>query len=250
MMRITITLEKYEMRIPIAAGIVTLSLIASLMAETVSAKPSKTEKEETRGVLTGLLVGAAVAGPIGAGVGAMFGGAVIGKLVGYNRINGELENEIVQLHTVNQANLEKMHTEMTNLDGELKKMIEIQTASWNSRQLPIQFKTASSDIEQHYQQQLNEIARILSRNLDTKVSLAGFADQRGDRLYNQSLSENRVSNVYSYLIARGVNANQISTKAFGESQPLGTDKTPENYFFDRRVVMQFSFDIDAYLASR
>ena len=180
----------------------------------------------------------------------MIGGAVIGKLVGYHRINRELEHEVVELNTANKTNAERMTSEITNLDVELKKMIEIQTVSWNSRQLPIQFKTASSDIEQHYQEQLNEIARILSRNLDTRVSLSGFADRRGDPAYNQSLSENRVSNVYKYLIARGVNANQVSTNAFGESKPLSTDESNENHFFDRRVVMQFSFDLDAYLASR
>jgi outer membrane protein OmpA-like peptidoglycan-associated protein len=40
------------------------------------------------------------------------------------------------------------------------------------------------------------------------------------------------------------------TNAFGESKPLSQEETPENHFFDRRVVMQFSFDLDAYLASR
>ena len=33
-------------------------------------------------------------------------------------------------------------------------------------------------------------------------------------------------------------------------KPLSQEETPENHFFDRRVVMQFSFDLDAYLASR
>lgn len=238
------------MKIPFSVEIVSLSLIASVFTGSAFAEPKNTEREETRGAIAGLVVGAAVAGPIGAGVGAMVGGAVIGKLFGYNRINRELETEVVKLEADNKINTTKMHTEISNLDEELKNMIEIQTASWNSRQLPIQFRTASSDIEQHYQKQLNEIARILSRNLDTRVSLSGFSDQRGDHLYNQSLSENRVANVHSYLISRGVKTNQIVTKAFGESQPLSTEDTSESHFFDRRVVMQFSFDIDAYLASR
>ncbi len=238
------------MKIPFAVGIVSLSLLASVVTTSAVAAPKKTEKEETRGAIAGLVVGAAVGGPIGAGVGAMVGGAVFGKLVGVHRVNRDLESEVVALEKNNKLSVDKMHSEIANLDGELKRMIEIQTASWNSRQLPIQFKTASSDIEQHYQAQLNEIARILSRNLDTRVSLSGFADRRGDHLYNQTLSENRVANVHAYLISRGVNKSQIVTKAFGESQPLNTEETPENHFFDRRVVMQFSFDLDAYLASR
>ncbi len=238
------------MRIPFAVGIVSLSLLSAVVTTSAFAAQKKTEKEETRGAVVGMVVGAAVAGPIGAGVGAMVGGAVLGKLVGYHRMNRELASEIASNRQKNKASADKMHSEIANLDHELKRMIEIQTASWNSRQLPIQFKTASSDIEQHYQKQLNEIARILSRNLDTRVSLSGFADRRGDHLYNQSLSENRVANVHAYLISRGVKRQQIVTKAFGESQPLSAEETPENHFFDRRVVMQFSFDLDAYLASR
>ena len=238
------------MKIPFAVGIVSLSLLTAVVTTSAAAAPKKTEAEETRGAAVGLVVGAVVGGPIGAGVGAMVGGAVLGKLVGYHRINRELESEMISLAHKKKSNEEEMHSEIANLDDELKRMIEIQTASWNSRQLPIQFKTASSDIEQHYQAQLNEIARILSRNLDTRVSLSGFADRRGDHLYNQTLSENRVSNVHAYLTSRGVKKNQIVTNAFGESKPLSQEETPENHFFDRRVVMQFSFDLDAYLASR
>jgi len=238
------------MRIPFSATIIGLSLVASLYSGSGLAQTKNTEEEETRGAIAGLVVGAAVGGPVGAGFGAMLGGAVLGKLAGYSRINRELEDEVVQLQTDGQLSEKKMHTELANLDDELKRMIKIQTASWNSRQLPIQFKTASSTIEQHYQQQLDEIARILTRNLDTRVSLSGFSDRRGDPAYNQSLSESRVSNVYNYLVSRGVNTTQIATKAFGESQPLSTEETAENHFFDRRVVMQFSFDLDAYLASR
>jgi sortase system peptidoglycan-associated protein len=218
---------------------------------------SGTAKEEGRGMLGGAIIGAGVGGPLGAGLGAIIGGGIIGKLVGVSRINRELvvQNNDLEFKFKNQEiavvnNTKKMKVRISKLSKELDAMLEAQTASWNSRQLPIQFRTGSSEIESQYREQLEQIARILSRNLDTKVSLSGFADRRGDLNFNQSLSENRVNKVQGYLLSRGVKSNQILTHAFGESQPISSDESFENDFFDRRVVMQFSFDIKAYLASR
>ena len=85
------------MKIPFAVGIVSLSLLTAVVTTSAVAAPKKTETEETRGAAVGLVVGAVVGGPIGAGVGAMVGGAVLGKLVGYHRINRELESEMISL---------------------------------------------------------------------------------------------------------------------------------------------------------
>ena len=216
-----------------------------------------TSKEEGRSMLAGAVIGAGVGGPFGAGLGAIIGGGILGKLIGVSRINKELvvqNNDLEQMfknrQTVELDNSKIMKIQIVNLSKELESMLEVQTASWNSRQLPIQFRTGSSEIESQYRQQLEQIARILSRNLDTKVGLSGFADRRGDSSFNQILSESRVSTVQSYLLSRGVKPNQILTNAFGESQPISKEESFENDFFDRRVVMQFSFDIKSYLASR
>lgn len=239
-----------KMRQIAAIGIFTLAG-SSVMAAT------ETSKEEGRGALTGAVIGASVGGPFGAGLGAIIGGGIIGKLIGVSRINSELivaNNELEYVLKNQQeeqrSSDQKMKVQIANLSQELNAMLRNQTASWNSRQLPIQFRTGSSEIESQYVKQLNQIARILSRNLDTKVSLSGFADRRGDLNYNQSLSENRVAQVQQYLVSRGVKANQILTKAFGELQPINDEENFENDFFDRRVVMQFSFDMKSYLAAR
>ena len=69
----------------------------SIMANSSLAKERDTKAEETNGVITGLVIGASIGGPFGAGVGAILGGGIIGKLVGTNRINRELEVELHDL---------------------------------------------------------------------------------------------------------------------------------------------------------
>jgi len=234
--------------------------IFTLVGSSVMAAPdttTNTSKEEGRGALTGAVIGASVGGPLGAGLGAIIGGGIIGKLIGVSRVNGELMVANEELEIVIQSRQkekrghdQKMKVQIANLSQELNAMLRSQTQSWNSRQLPIQFRTGSSEIESQYVEQLNQIAHILSRNLDTKVSLSGFADRRGDLKYNQSLSENRVIQIQQYLASRGVKNSQILTNAYGETKPISHEDSYENDFFDRRVVMKFSFDVKSYLAAR
>jgi len=51
------------------------------------------------------------------------------------------------------------------------------------------------------------------------VMAIGYADRMGSDASNQVLSEERVNNVKSYLVSRGVPANRVQTSAWGESRP-------------------------------
>lgn len=227
----------------IAAGLLTLVASSSLAVET------STEKEEHRGALGGAVIGAAIGGPIGAGAGAILGGGVLGKLWGFKRIDNEKREALV---SENRA-LKVAKGDQGQLIAELNRDIDTllaKSTEWKARQLPIQFKTASSEIEGHYEPQLREVSALLSRNPDTSVVLSGFADRRGDSTYNQQLSEQRVTEVKAYLLSHGVKRNQVVTQAFGESQPVASEGSPENHFFDRRVVMAFEVDMRSPLATR
>jgi OOP family OmpA-OmpF porin len=51
------------------------------------------------------------------------------------------------------------------------------------------------------------------------VMAVGYADRMGSGASNQILSEERVSNVKSYLVSRGIPAHRLQTSAWGESRP-------------------------------
>jgi OOP family OmpA-OmpF porin len=51
------------------------------------------------------------------------------------------------------------------------------------------------------------------------VMAIGYADRMGSDTSNQILSEQRVANVKSYLVSRGVAANRVQTSAWGETRP-------------------------------
>ncbi|HIP48105.1 MAG TPA: OmpA family protein [Lutibacter sp.] len=84
---------------------------------------------------------------------------------------------------------------------------------------PIFFDINSFVIKKEFDQMLRKTVLVLAQNPDFMLVLEGHADVRGGNTYNQSLSEKRVNAVKETLISRGVEAERISTKGFGEINP-------------------------------
>jgi len=85
---------------------------------------------------------------------------------------------------------------------------------------------------------LDEIADWLKENPNLNVEIAGHTDSKGTDEYNQKLSENRAKSVYEYFISKGVKANRLSYKGYGESMPIATNDTDEGRQLNRRVELK------------
>lgn len=85
---------------------------------------------------------------------------------------------------------------------------------------------------------LNTVVNVLTENARTKVSIEGHADSTGSSAYNQSLSEKRANFVKKYLVDAGISANRLSTKAFGETKPKGSNTTKQGRADNRRVEVK------------
>jgi hypothetical protein len=81
---------------------------------------------------------------------------------------------------------------------------------------------------------LDKIADFLLKNPNQKIRIEGHADEDGDSNYNLKLSESRASAVKTYLIAKGIKAENIDTKGFGSSSPVSKLKAD-----NRRVEIVF-----------
>jgi outer membrane protein OmpA-like peptidoglycan-associated protein len=56
-----------------------------------------------------------------------------------------------------------------------------------------------------------------------KIEISGHTDTRGDDKENMKLSTDRAKAVYDYLINKGIAADRLSYKGYGESKPMITD---------------------------
>lgn len=81
------------------------------------------------------------------------------------------------------------------------------------------------------------IAILQTRKL--KVEISGHTDDVGTDADNQILSERRAEAVRNYLVENGIAAELLTTKGYGESRPVATNKTAFGRRKNRRVEIKF-----------
>ncbi|MCW0483806.1 OmpA family protein [Prolixibacteraceae bacterium A06] len=82
---------------------------------------------------------------------------------------------------------------------------------------------------------LDKLYIILSEYPDTNIEIQGHTDSSGSEAYNQTLSEQRAGSVSSYLLKKGVGANRVTTKGYGELSPKYDNATETGRIQNRRV---------------
>ena len=77
----------------------------------------------------------------------------------------------------------------------------------------------------------------LKRYPDLKIEVAGHTDSRGSDAYNLDLSARRAQTVLKYLQDGGV-ANALTSRGYGERQPISNNNTDAGRQENRRVVLR------------
>ena len=68
-----------------------------------------------------------------------------------------------------------------------------------------------------------------------KVEVQGHSDARGDAKYNLNLSDRRAAAVREYLVSKGVAADRLLSKGYGESKPVVDEDNESAWSQNRRV---------------
>jgi OOP family OmpA-OmpF porin len=99
----------------------------------------------------------------------------------------------------------------------------------------IYFETAKATIKPVSFPLLDEVATVLTDNPEIQVRIEGHTDDRGNNEYNMRLSQERTEAVRQYLTGKGVDASRMEAKGYGESAPIGNNKTEAGRAQNRRV---------------
>lgn len=103
--------------------------------------------------------------------------------------------------------------------------------------VPIQFDTAKSTIKTESNAILDEAANtIKNMKAGSKIEIQGYTDSDGDDAANLKLSQERADAVKAALAQRGVSADILSTKGYGEANPIGDNATAEGKAKNRRIA--------------
>jgi OOP family OmpA-OmpF porin len=101
------------------------------------------------------------------------------------------------------------------------------------------FKSNSANLTKNSYPAIKELADSLKTNPDLNLLIEGHTDNQGGAEYNMKLSEERANTVKNQLIQFGIPDKRIEVKAFGDSQPVGSNKTTDGRALNRRVVFKF-----------
>jgi outer membrane protein OmpA-like peptidoglycan-associated protein len=84
---------------------------------------------------------------------------------------------------------------------------------------------------------LSEVAKSLAANPGVRVEVGGHTDSKGGNAYNLALSRERAKAVEDFLEANGVSPAQITSRGYGESRPVASNRTEEGRAQNRRVEL-------------
>lgn len=99
----------------------------------------------------------------------------------------------------------------------------------------ITFATNSYELNDKVKFILTGFIDYLKENPTVKVAIHGHTDDVGDANENLVLSENRAKAVKEYLVGKGIAADRLSSKGFGESKPKLKNTSEYNRSINRRT---------------
>ncbi|GIT64371.1 MAG: hypothetical protein Ct9H300mP22_7710 [Gammaproteobacteria bacterium] len=152
-------------------------------------------KEETVGVISGAIIGPSVGGPpgfiVGAGIGALLGegfnaqgqikdlqASLFGTRLQLAAVKEELDL-IEQEHQIAQIALAIPKCSFSSIATFLSTQPAITCC--DNTVVSIHFRTGSSNIESHYEEQLKGMANIAIQMTSAKVEITGYADRKETR---------------------------------------------------------------------
>lgn len=83
---------------------------------------------------------------------------------------------------------------------------------------------------------LDAVVEVLQRHPELEIEVRGHTDAIGSRAYNRGLSRRRAAAVRGYLVDRGVEADRLTSKGFGERRPIADNDDPTGRLQNRRVA--------------
>lgn len=82
---------------------------------------------------------------------------------------------------------------------------------------------------------LSQLLKVLQENPEIAVEIAGHTDKMGSPKRNLVLSQARAAAVVKWLMDKGVKADRMVSKGYGDTKPVASNKTKEGRAKNRRI---------------
>lgn len=102
----------------------------------------------------------------------------------------------------------------------------------------IQFEFDSGILKTESYPILDKAAAEMKKDPSATFTLKGYASAEGTDEHNMQLSKDRANSVKTYLVNTGVNGANLSTKGYGEANPIADNTTEAGRVKNRRVEIK------------
>jgi parallel beta-helix repeat protein len=99
----------------------------------------------------------------------------------------------------------------------------------------VNFKTASAELLEESYYVLEQVFNSLEAYPNVRIEIGGHTDDQGSNDYNLALSYDRAKSVMEYLVMRGISADRIVARGYGEERPIAPNTDAEGRAKNRRV---------------
>ncbi len=99
----------------------------------------------------------------------------------------------------------------------------------------VHFATGKAQILADSFNLLQQVVDAVIKNNVKRIKVEGHTDNRGDKAFNQTLSEQRARSVADYLIGQGIDAQRVEAAGYGDSKPVAPNLTARGRELNRRV---------------
>ena len=99
----------------------------------------------------------------------------------------------------------------------------------------LEFQSGSSRITLASENELRDIAGVLSANPRAYAEVNGYTDSVGDDAANVKVSQARATAITNLLVRFGVDRSRVSAKGYGEAHPVADNATADGRQRNRRV---------------
>ncbi|MGY8915145.1 MAG: OmpA family protein [Flavobacteriales bacterium] len=116
--------------------------------------------------------------------------------------------------------------EKDRIDAENKRRAQIENEIKNLGKIYFAFNSSALNTES--KATLSQLVTLMDTTPSITLEVASYTDSRGPATYNLGLSERRVQSTIDYLIEKGLNADRLVPKAYGETNLVNEcdDNTP------------------------
>jgi outer membrane protein OmpA-like peptidoglycan-associated protein len=150
----------------------------------------------------------------------------------------EAKEKIVTKEVIKEVPVEKIVTKEVIKEVPVEKIVEKEVKKPFLTLPGVLFDFDKATLRPAGKAEVEKAVKDLKAQGEPSIVISGHTDSFGTDAYNMKLSQNRADSVKAFMVSKEYPAAKISTKAFGESKPVASNKTAAGRQQNRRVEIE------------